>query len=286
MFPPINGVILASAKYKMRCTARVPAASSLLLLRKMPHSRTPVRVDAAHAFALEHLGLKSHSYLKADSGEAELADRLRQELSIEDATLGAVFAGLHDDTALASEFFGYFASVLLQSNRSAMNGPLAKIYDRDDLVQSVMGDVFPKMGDLSFQSSGQFLAYLLQKLTWKRMDKFRHHGAAIRDYERNIPIDSPASDERSALVLPDPNAYTPLTQLAQEEDEGRVVLALNRLSPQAQSLLRHRLEGGSLDQQYADELGVGLSSLRKQLERARALLQRELERMRSPNSEA
>ncbi len=232
-----------------------------------------------------HLGPKSHSYLKAESGEGELADRLRRELSIEDATLGTVFTGLHHDTVLAGEFFSYFASVLLQSNRSVINGPLAKFYDRDDLVQSVMGDVLPKMGDLSFQTSGQFLAFLLQKLTWKRTDKYRHHGAAVRDYERNVPIESHASDERSPLVLLDPNACTPLTQLAQEEDEGRIVLALNRLSPKTQSVLRHRLEGGGLTQEYADELGVEFSSLRKQLERARALLQRELERMRKFPSE-
>lgn len=250
----------------------------------MPPPLRNDRLRAAHAFTLKELGPKSHSHLKTEAGEVELERRLESEMSMEDAALGAVFLEVSSDAVLAGEFFGYFASVLLQSNRSAINGPLAKHYDRDDLVQSVLGDVLPKMGDLSFETSGQFLAFLLQKLTWKRTDKYRYHGAGVRDDDRSVPLQSQSSADQDPLLFQEPSARTPLTQLTHEEDEGRIVLALNRLPQQAQGLLRHRLEGGGLTQEYATELGVEYSSLRKLLERARGLLQKEIERLHKPST--
>ena len=189
-----------------------------------------------------------------------------------DSVLFATHAAATRDQAVAGEFLAYFAGLLFERKgvRPDLRG--RRHFDQEDLLQSVIGDVFPRLDQLEFRSRGEFLALLTMRFGWKRQDKLRQPQGRTLD----------TTDLDSAEILYDPRwarePFTPLTEMAHEEEEARLVLALRQLDADQQSLIRMTIEGRSREA-MAQELDVSAEALRKRIERARTALRFEMERM-------
>lgn len=189
-----------------------------------------------------------------------------------DAVLFAVHAVAVRDQAVAGEFLDYFARLLFDRMGERPDPRWHRHFDQEDLLQSVIGDVYPRLDQLEFRSRGEFLALLTMRFGWKRQDKLRRPQARAID----------TSELDSTELRFDPRGarepFTPLTELGREEDEARLVLALRRLDAEQQTLIRMTIEGRSREV-MAEEFGISADALRKRIERARIALRIEMERM-------
>lgn len=183
----------------------------------------------------------------------------------EDAMLAAVHPSAREDSELAGEFLGYFMRLMFGVRDGAPDPRLRQAYDVEDLVQSVVGDLLPRLEDLEFTGRSAFLRLLTMRLGWKKQDKLR----------RPIPA-SVAPDECESDARVRADQCTPLTAVVREEQEALLVLALNRLDREDQEILRESMSGLSREE-MAERAGCSCAALRKRLERARAALRRQID---------
>ena len=92
-------------------------------------------------------------------------------VDLEDAVLAEVHRVAKTDARVADEFVGYFLSDLMRLGGSALSPGLRRFLDTGDLVQSVLGDLWPELASVRFETRGRFLSYLARRLGWKAGDK-------------------------------------------------------------------------------------------------------------------
>lgn len=219
--------------------------------------------SAAFQFAETSLGPISQAWVEG-FGLTPLRAGLHQGLPPEDAVLRAIHGQLGKEAGLEEEFIGYFLSRLLQVRMVDLYPGLRRFLDTGDLVQSVLGDLWPKLRDLEFRDQSSFLALLVTRLRWKAGSRRRDLHAAKRQEGRrdpSIPLDALPGDPASPLDL----------QVNREETE-RAAVALFRLPKEDQEAIRLHLAGSS-SADLAEALGVSIPAARKRLERALRKLQ-------------
>lgn len=218
---------------------------------------------AAIRFARESLGPRSLALL-ADRAALDAArGRARAGAQVEDAVVGALFERAARDRELASELLRYllFGCGDISARVPRLPAELVGVLDPDDLLQSVLGDLWPRLAELRFETRGQFLALLAQRLRWKAADHEKR-GQRLRR-RADLRIERPPEE----LGLRAPGA-SPLTVLALREEAGRLALALGRLPERDGTLLRLHLRGMDVEV-LARECGLTRDAARKALQRAK-----------------
>ncbi len=219
-----------------------------------------------HAFAAEWLGTASHAALQDADLLALVLSRRRAGANLDDAVLGVIFDRCREDANVAEEFVAFFLSDLARLGRGTLSPGLRRFLDTGDLVQSVVGDLWPDLLELDFLSRDQFLALLAARLRWKAADQAR----ALRSGKRREDLRVSLGDDARSPVS---HGATPMTELVAEEEWEEVVIALARMPERERRLLRGHLRGTSWS-----ELGVAEGL---QPESARKAVQRALDRIRS-----
>ncbi len=190
--------------------------------------------------------------------------RRRTGMSIADAVLALVHSRLATDPHLADEFLGFFLSDLARLGHGALGPGLRRFLDSGDLVQSVLGDLWPELAAVKFESRDSFLALLAARLRWKAADGARQLRAGKRREDLRIAAD--------ASLMPDQQPG-PATELVAAEEWQQTALALARLPKRERKLVRAHLQGLSWTEvAAAHELKP---------ESARKAVQRALAKMRS-----
>jgi len=173
--------------------------------------------------------------------------------------LRAIHGQLGKEAGLEEEFIGYFLSRLLQVRMVDLYPGLRRFLDTGDLVQSVLGDLWPQLRALEFRDQSSFTALLVTRLRWKAGSRRRDLHAGKRREDRRATGLSP--DE-----IPSQPA-SPLEGQVSKEEAERTVEALFRLPPQDRTAVRLHMEGAS-SEEIAQEIGVSVNAARKRLERA------------------
>jgi DNA-directed RNA polymerase specialized sigma24 family protein len=234
-------------------------------------SREEVLVDPrevrerALAFAREYLGPASER-LVADLGvQVLLVSRMRGGAELEDAVLGEVHRA-SADRALANEFLAFFLTDMLRAGKPMISVGLHRFLDTWDLAQSVLGDVWPQLGELEFQTRARFISLLSQRLSWKSTGRARELSRGKRREDKRL------GKPPEELELAQTGASPP-SLAGQEEEKERLVLLLMRLPERDRDILRIHLRGGGVDAIMA-ETGLNYEAARKALQRAIAKARR------------
>ncbi|TAH35038.1 MAG: sigma-70 family RNA polymerase sigma factor [Planctomycetota bacterium] len=212
----------------------------------------------ARSFARDHLGPASERLLESAVHQEAVHLRRQSGGEVADAVLAEVFAAAGQDRSLADEFLAFFLDGLMRLGHEALRPGLRRYLDTGDLVQSVLGDLWPDIAALHFESRAQFLALLAQRLRWKAADRERGLQAGRRREDRRLPVD----EERTPASDP-----TPSSELDSREDRERLALALTRLPERDRELLRAHLRGDGLER-LCGQFHLDREAVRKALQRA------------------
>jgi RNA polymerase sigma factor (sigma-70 family) len=192
--------------------------------------------------------------------------KIRNGASVEDAVLAEVYSNCTQDSRMADEFLAFFLNDLARLGHGTLSPGLRRFLDTGDLVQSVVGDLWPSLIELEFRGRDSFLALLAARLRWKAADRARVMTADKRREDMRLSI----SPERNP-----PSAHTPspVSELVHEEEWQQMALALARMPEREQRLLRSHLRGDSW-KDIADQEGLAAESARKAVQRALQLLRK------------
>ncbi|MDP6519164.1 MAG: sigma-70 family RNA polymerase sigma factor [Planctomycetota bacterium] len=207
-------------------------------------------------FAREELGPASERFLADASAQVMVLAAVRRGKALEDAVLGQIFRVARSRPDLSDEFMGFFLRGAMTQGSPQVSDGLRRFLDTGDLVQSVFGNIWEGLEDLTFESRGQFFSLISQRMGWKASDKVR---ALQRDKRRE---DMRISRDPASFDGAEEDSTTP-----DHEERERLILALLRLPERDQRLLRVYLRGGS-SKEIGDELGVTPEAARKALQRA------------------
>lgn len=223
--------------------------------------RSPEELAAASMeFARQQLGPASAKVLAEAATQTIVLSKIRNGISLEDATLAEVHRMARLDRQVANEFLAYFLHDLMRLGSSMITPGLRRYLDTGDLVDSVVGDIWSDIEKTHFQTKGQFLSYLVNRLKWKSSKNLRVLHAAKRREDKR----SPFSPESMAGDLPAPS---PGTQVSDEEDKDRLILALFRLPERDRKMLTLHLKGTALEE-MAREMDLSKDTARVALSRA------------------
>ena len=227
----------------------------------MTTAHDPV-LDAAAAlrFARGRLGPASEQLLARPDAQALALSRLRHGSDIEDAVLWLVHREARTDPRVADEFVAFFLASLTVAARPALSPGLRRFLDSDDLVQSVMGDLWRELAELEFGTRAQFLAYLNQRVSWKASD---HARELMRDKRR----EDLRTDEGVEDLDPLSPGRAPESLAGIKDEWEKLVLVLLRLPERDRQLLRMHLRGDSVSE-IARAMELEVDAARKALQRA------------------
>ncbi|PCJ55708.1 MAG: hypothetical protein COA70_01120 [Planctomycetota bacterium] len=219
------------------------------------------------SFAHSRLGPASLRVVGDVALQAQLLGRMRAGATAENALLGFIHAAASDDRALAEEFVQFFFEDLHRLGHGRVRVGLQRFVETGDLVQSVVGDLWPQMFDLEFRSRDAFLALLAARVRWKAMDRARSMDSARRREDLHVSP-SALADASSADVWDPPDLHPgPVTEMVSREEYEGMVLALQRLPERARRLLRAHLAGDDWET-IAKAEGLQPESARKAVQRA------------------
>lgn len=225
-------------------------------------------------FARDRLGPASERVLANAAAQTVVLSRARGGATLEDAVLGVIHGRTAGDRDLANEFLAYFLGDVMRTGRGLVSPRLRGFLDTCDLAQSVLGDLWPQLTEITFESSGSFLALLRTRLSWKASNRARgarHAGEADRPARR---VDGDTTS--TGLDVPD-DAPGPGVVAELREEEERMLLALTRLSERDRVVLRSHLAGEAASA-IARRLGVSLAAAEKALSRSKRRARQLLEK--------
>lgn len=216
-------------------------------------------LEAALLVARESLGPASATLLGLPESQAVLLSRLRAGLALEDAVLGVVHEAAHTDRDLANEFLAYFLEDLMCAGHGALGGGLRRFLDTGDLVDSVVGDVWPQLRDIQFETRASFISLLAKRIQWKASDRARALGTSKRREDRRVEV-----EPGDLVAESEPGA----SSIAGRQDESDwLVLQILKLPPRDRTILRLHL-GGASPRVIADKLGILLEAAQRATHRA------------------
>jgi RNA polymerase sigma factor (sigma-70 family) len=214
-------------------------------------------------FAQARLGRASLHHVSSPEVMASIVARRRPGISLEDAVLAEIHAGLPGHRALADEFAAYLLYDLMKmgSNSMTASSSLRRFLDTGDLVLSVFGDLWHDIPAVRFESCAQYKTLFAQRLNWKAASSARRFTRDRRSEQHRVP-ESP--DE---LDVAGDDGGAPLAAAIREEERARLILILLRLNDRDRQILTLHLKGLSRDE-IAQRLGLQYDAARKALGRA------------------
>lgn len=227
-----------------------------------PHLREEAQALArrALAFARENLGPASERVLTDARAQTFVLARIRSGAALEDAVLAEVFRAGASDRQAADEFLGHLLPGLMNRAHPQLTRGLRRFLDTGDLVQSVLGDLWPELLDLRFETRAQFVSLLAQRLRWKASNTTRKLERGRR--REDLRIAEPSED-----LDPPAEHRSPPSELGSSEERDLLILALMRLPERDQLILRLHLKAEPLEV-IARETGLKPEAARKALQRA------------------
>ncbi|TAH39585.1 MAG: sigma-70 family RNA polymerase sigma factor [Planctomycetota bacterium] len=221
---------------------------------------TDARAAEALAFARRRLGPASERWLSRPAALAAALSRLEAGAALEDAVLGVVHRAAAQDRGIADEFIAFFLLDLYRMAQATLSPALQRYLDQGDLVDSVLGDLWPRLAELQFETRQQFLAFLAHRLRWKASDRARQLDAGRRREDLRVEADPAA--------LPAPvRDSTPSSLLRELEDRDRLILFLARLGEDDRRLLRLHLQGLPAAE-IARQTGIPAHGVRRRIRNA------------------
>lgn len=234
----------------------------------MPHDLSGP--EALQAWARAELGADSARILEGPAGERALA-RVRQGVSIEDAVLKEVHASIRSHPSVASEFAAYVIEDMVPLGKASMSSSskLRRFLETDDLINSVLKDMWHDVADLTFETARQFKALFAQRMNWKAIDQARRLNNQTRAEDKRVPeqpeeLDHPSQSEDAT------------SQAIRREERDQLYVILTRLSARDQRLIQLRVSGADRAA-IAREMGMTYEATCKALQRATAKLRELIE---------
>jgi len=215
-------------------------------------------VERMLEFARE-LGPATERLLGEESVRCAVTARVSSGLRVEDAVLVEVHRAAGADRRVADEFLAHLLPELAKAGHRVRSSGLRRFLDTGDLVQSVLGDLWPEIQKARFQSRRSFVAFLARRLSWKARDKARALEAGLRREDLRVEVDP---EEDPPLESEDPF----LASVRREESE-RLIRLLLHLSARDRTLLTQFLRGVSLDV-IARECELSKDAARMAIQRA------------------
>ncbi len=220
--------------------------------------------EAALAYARTELGPACEAQLRKPAVLEAVAARIDAGTAVEDAVLAAAHAALRDDRRAADEFAAHFMLEMMKSGSStiATSSGLRRFLDTGDLVDSVFGDIWDGLANLTFETRRQFRSLFLKRMDWKAKDKSRRINTQSRSEDKRVPM----PDEQE-LAAHDEDTRQPLRTTIRREERDRLLLIMLRMKPRDAKLLSMHLGGASIEA-IADRLDLTYEAARKALSRA------------------
>lgn len=228
--------------------------------KRLPMQSMTQDLTAVFQFAESYLGHASLEFLKKHAEDGEIEGWMKDGVNPEDACLRKLHGKISTHPEIAEEFFAYFFEHLLRLRVVDLYPGLRRFLDTGDLVQSVLGDIWPDLGKLNFESRSEFLSLLRQRMKWKAGDKKRFFHAQRRREDLRVS----ATTEEMGVAGIAPSA---LTQQINKEEHNQMLLALFRLPQRDRTLVKLHMRGAS-GEEMAEKMGLSLVAARKALERA------------------
>ncbi len=227
----------------------------------MNEARSPDSLAAdVLRFARAKLGPGAEAMLSDPAAQVLVLSRIRSGFDLEDAVLAEVHRAAADNRRLADEFLAYFLNDLMQLGHRFRSSALERFLDTGDLVQSVVGDLWPNLQSVRFETRGRFLSYLSKRLNWKASDRARRLTAGNRREDRRVDVEPGDLNRESG----DPS---PSVAAAREEEREMLALAILRLPERDRRIITLFLKGASV-QDIAAEVGLSYDAARMALQRA------------------
>jgi DNA-directed RNA polymerase specialized sigma24 family protein len=227
--------------------------------QRMPHPPALPEAGLARDFAAQQLGPESARALADPAAMALVLARMRAGARLGDAVLAQMHRAAREDGRVAEEFAGYLALELGRLGHGQAGAGLRRFLDTCDLVQSVLGDLWPEVFELEFVTREQFLALLAARVRWKAADL----GRRMKAGHRREDLRSAAAPEDFAAA----HTPSPVTEAAAHEDLERLAALLARLPERDARLLRSWLQGRDWEEIGAAE-GMTVAAARKAVQRA------------------
>lgn len=182
--------------YSYRFLSSMPSAHDL------PATDLERVVGAALELALSRLGPATERVIAAADVQALLLSRMRAGVDLEDTVLAGAHRAARTDSARGGRVRGLLPRRPPADGGGASISPnLRRYLDTGDLVQPVLGDLWPELAGVRFETRGRFLAYMSRRLAWKAAGKARKLGADRRREDLRAGIDvealGVASDDAS-----------------------------------------------------------------------------------------
>jgi len=144
-------------------------------------------------------------------------------------------------------------------NRLKLPPELARRFDDEDVLQVTFLRAWERIESFEYRGEGSFIAWIQQILLNVLRDDIRHHARGIRD----TSCEEPRQLHRMAPEQPDPGQ-----KVALEEENLRLVEAIEALPILEQRLIRLRLRDGRSWREIAARTGRSQRTLRRSLEEA------------------
>lgn len=215
----------------------------------------------ARLFAERSLGPASAAWLASEEAGKRVEARAGQ-VELRDAVLGELHRGACTDRRIANEYMAYLMADLEKLGESILARGRHRRVERVDLVQSVVGDLLPRLPEVRFETMPQFLAYVANKMRWKAADRCRQRRAAER---RDARVGQERWDQRGGAAA----EAEPIEPLAEREERERLAAVLDRLPAREAQVLRLALRGREVSA-IASALGISSAAVYKALQRATA----------------
>ena len=183
-----------------------------------------------------------------------------------DAILAQVHGRIGDDPLVENEFAHYILPMAMRMGHLSMprHSRLRRFLNSGDLADSVLGNLWPDMAKLRFESESSFARLLAQRM----MNKARDHANRLTARKRSEPrrVSDPLTEVARNLPDSDP-ATDPVAQAMLQEQRKRLGLLLQRLGGRDQEVLTFALQGLSRTA-IAERLGMKYDAVRMALARA------------------
>ncbi len=216
------------------------------------------------ACARRDLGSASVEFVQRAHVYSEILDRCAQGTSVGDAVLSVVHGNLRSSRELEGDFAAFVTREMERLSHGLLGNQLRSTTDSNELVQSVLGDLWTSVADLEFTTKKRFLALLRMRVTNKAREKGRRSRALKQGGDQpreRISVSGVSQDEDDAV----PEAAN------EREGVERLMAQIPSMKAEDKEVLRLFLEGRS-HADMADALGLTEDAARKRLARAKERL--------------
>ncbi len=215
---------------------------------------------AAREHAKQYLGPASLAHLARPQVISSLKQRFEIGSEVADAVLAEIHLAAQHQPLLANEFIGCFLSDMMMLGSATSKQGLRRLLDTNDLVQSVIEDLWPELSKLKFTTRAAFLSLLSRRLQWKASDRRRMLGRDKRREDLRLNVEPQD-------VSPKENFKSPLSIMDDREEQDLLLTKLMDLPELDRRLVTLHLRGHSVVE-MSEILEMERAETDKELQRA------------------